>query len=1074
MNKCMSNLIVVALVLLMPCLVFALPGAHDPASGNGYTCNTCHVAPATYGNTDPNYLTNVCFTCHNSANSKTNKAFLPTDFADIDNTSAAIPGRPAVNSRIQSSHKWFGPDNNATAKALSPTDTGVNGLTIAGKGYSSSLACVRCHAVHGTSGAESNTAPYLRAVNDVDQLCMNCHRPRANTTHILGSHPVNISYTSASVKAKPGQYVPGEPITNPTNPTAVMKNKKSIVVCSSCHGVHVTDSNSATLDNYTSSKNGTLTVSDGSLLRVSKRGANNSVATTNICTNCHIKTHSGQTQQHTKSANIQCMDCHNAHVDETDPLNSTPNTFLLRRFVNWSGVKGTGTVVQLNSYRKRLVYTASDAATANWSRADGTGVCQACHALPNSVTEHTNYTLTKTNCVSCHINAPHTDSYPSGNCTDCHGQPPQVSAVGSPVVAGYASGYTRYTLEATTPHLSHAGGATNYSYACADCHTGNVHNNGTSYIDVFNSVATKPGAAATYTANTPPADSTCNTVYCHSDGTTLTPIAANFKAGQLNIGWNNGKIGSIIGLAPATRCVTCHDNTTITTGSHAKHASTGLRNYGCVTCHNLTVSGNTTLSDKAYHANAVKDVQFTGTTPAVGSFTAAGKTCSITCHNNGKGTGPVVTPAWGNAASGACGACHATKTNGNLATNGHAAHLTAAVTTANDTSCVQCHTGYTANNAATHVNGTLETPAGCSVNSCHGTIATPTWTASFTGKDSCTKCHGTLTNTGVITLAANNRDLIAPSDAAATGNTGHVSTNVKTGAHETHLKYLNGFSNYSTVDYRCQGCHGVTTAYTIKHANGSSAPDFTGSKLANSRGLMTPVWTAASLTCSNTYCHNPAGTGGKLNAGNVGTRTFVSWTSSAYLGNTAKTEMNCNRCHKSPGAVAGSILLSGTSNHSSLSIADSCVGCHGHDGDSAGPVGQRHMDGIKYGNGDCDTCHGYPPMTAADLAARTGGTYVDAALEAAGGGGYHKLHLLPTVNKGQGFTPCLPCHPDSSQSVHAQGGAVLAANVNVFYAADTAYRFDSTRAKRYNKTATATNRTCSNVSCHFQPTPAWY
>lgn len=34
MNNCKIYSLVIALVLLVPCLALALPGAHDPASGN--------------------------------------------------------------------------------------------------------------------------------------------------------------------------------------------------------------------------------------------------------------------------------------------------------------------------------------------------------------------------------------------------------------------------------------------------------------------------------------------------------------------------------------------------------------------------------------------------------------------------------------------------------------------------------------------------------------------------------------------------------------------------------------------------------------------------------------------------------------------------------------------------------------------------------------------------------------------------------------------------------------------------------------------------------------------------------
>lgn len=1049
MNKCMSNLIVVALVLLMPCLAFALPGAHDPASGNGYTCNSCHVFPATYGNTDPTYTTNICFTCHNSAKIKTNKAFLPTDYADIDNTSAAVLGRPAVNSRIQSSHKWFGPDNNATAKAMSPTPTGVNGLTIAGKGYSSSLACVRCHAVHGTSGVESNNAPYLRAVNDADQLCMNCHRPRATTTHITGTHPVNVSYTSASVKSKTGQFVPGAPLANLTNPTAVMKNKNSIVVCSSCHGVHVADSNSATLDNYTSSNNGTLTVSDGTLLRVSKRGADNAVTTTNICTNCHIKTHSGQTQQHTKSANIQCMDCHNAHVDETDPLNSTPNRYLLRRFVNWSGVKGN--VSPLGTYRKRLVFT-EDASTAKWAVADGTGVCQACHALPNTIGAHTSFaTSTKASCIGCHVNAPHTDTQPVGGCTGCHGSPPVSPAT-------MAAGYTGN--ETTSPHLSHAaGGAGNYSFSCAQCHNGSVGSGVThdttpvkSYQNVY--VTKVPvsvggiiaGAAPVYATGT----TTCTVTYCHSDGTSTTALGS-----PKTVVWAGG-------LNTFTGCANCHAAVP-TTNSHSRHLTTFV--YSCKTCHSGSMIDNTNTNvDVAggKHVNAVKEVEFSGVTPAVGATCA-----TVYCHSNGNNVYPTGanSPVWGTASTGICGTCHetalATATRlTTLTSNGHAKHLVVGVVGVNNTTaCATCHTGYT-ETGASHVNGTVAATAGCSVSSCHGTIAAPTWSVNYTGKDSCTKCHGVLTNTGVISLVNNNRYLYAPMTSIASAtDKGKVSGNLKKGAHETHLRYLNGFSNYSTVDYRCQGCHGALPA-TNSHSNSSSVPAWSATNVVTNHGSRTAVsivYNPATGSCTNTYCHNPVGANGMTTTGSA---PVPLWNNASYIDDSGKSVANCGKCHGTPN---GSFVNHGTM---TTDAGTNCAGCHGHNGDNTGVVGQRHMDGIRYANGACDTCHGYPPMTQAQFDVK-GANFADGGVEKyLGGGGHHTTHLLTTVRATEAFTPCLPCHPDT---MHKGGGnSVIKSFVNVNIASDTTYRFNQNREKRYKA-----DTTCWNVSCHFQPTPAW-
>lgn len=1035
--------LVVALILLVPCMSFALPGPHDPTTGGyPFTCNSCHIAPASFGDTPTNFTNNVCTRCHKSLDPNTGKAFLPEDFADIENTNSALRGAP-----VNTSHKWLGTAINPKVKAVAPVDNigvsvnpqGLNKPMIKGAG-TGTLSCVRCHSVHGTSGIASNNTPYLRYVNDKDQLCMNCHRDRDTITAAVGSHPVNITYSSASVKSRASEFklVNNEPYKNSTNASAEIKNKNGVVVCSSCHKIHTADSNSATFDSYTSA----LVPADGSLLRVSKRGADNAVDTINVCTNCHTKKHTSQLNQHTKSANIQCMDCHNAHVDVIDAADpvQTPNKYLLRRYVNYSGVKNN--VTQLGTYRKRLVYT-TDVATAKWSAADGTGVCQACHALPSSVSEHTNYTKTRNDCVACHANAPHTDTQPIGGCTGCHGTPP-IS------LATTASGTFAYPGdEATAPHSTHAsGGAGNYSFSCVQCHngaagSGSAHNSAPSNYNDGVFFTKVPVTAGGVIAGPAPVynGTTCTAVYCHSDGTSTTALGS-----PQTVTWANG-----INLNPT--CASCHAASP-TTGTHTYHITTlASKGYGCVTCHSATVSNNTTVNVAGgKHVNALKDISFSDIGLGAGLATkVSGTSCSaVYCHSNGKGTYSPVAPTWGGTA--ACGSCHATAANGSLATGSHAGHFTTIGT--GDSSCTSCHT-YTGAISAGHVNGTVDVTAGCATNSCHGTITAPTWGANTTNA-TCTKCHGT----GTASVSVANREVVAPSLPAGT-DTGNVSANAKTGAHQAHILMPNGLSSVGTKDVRCQNCHGALPG-SGTHANGSSAPAFEG--LAKPAGFTSSFTPGASPTCS-VYCHNPAATGGTLNAANVGTGVTPAWNDPAYIANAPlKTVNNCNKCHKSPWDSG----FTSSYTHGAMTPATDCIGCHGHDGNTLGSAGQQHMDGIKYGSGSCDTCHGYPPVTNQAGMRGVVGNYENAKTEDyANGGGHHTGHLLATVVQTDGWTPCLPCHPSG---FHNQGGGTVArANVQVNDAADAGYRFDSSRSKRYN-TATLS---CSNVSCHFQPTPAW-
>lgn len=1427
MNRTLARIFTVSLLLMLPTLAFALVGAHDPASGGrGFICTSCHTGSASAVLYTAN---NVCTTCHTGANDtlgvKT-KSFLTDDYksigADINYGGGAVPGRTA--SPKNTSHKWSGPDVVPAAKALAPTDpNSLNQYGLNRKGLTGQLLCVRCHAVHSDSQNkdpldydQSKQAPFVRALNTKDQMCLDCHRQRNTQGHVTGTHPVQVSYTSASVKAKasatPSQFklTNGEPFKNVANPTAEMKNKKSLVVCSSCHGMHYADSDSATFDNHSTSSLGGLSASNGSLLRVSFRGVDNGADTRNICTNCHTKQHAGQTKQHAATSTIQCVDCHNAHVDTIDPTDptQTPNAFLLRRYMNYSGLAGTGQVVQLPSYRKRAVYTDTNLATARWADATGTGICQSCHNLPSSVPEHaayaSNLSKNRNDCVVCHVEGPHTDNPPTdpfGSCTNCHGQPPQLAVSGDTAnggtLGGYSPGYTRYTAEDTTPHLSHAGATGSYyAYNCNECHLGSTHNN--NYIELFLVKPAKAGASAAYTANTPPTASTCANIYCHSNG------AGGYKAGQNAMSWNSGtgagSKNSIIGLAAATRCVTCHDGSTISTGSHNKHVTT--MGYGCATCHATTVSNNTTLLPSAYgvngtHVNAVKDVSYSGTGAAIGTSCA-----TVNCHGNGIGGDAVTVPTWGNAASGACGTCHLTATSAPVLSSGsHTTHIT--LIGGANASCVTCHTAYTSETAPAHADGTFTTPTGCNTchsdpysavsnpptwgtsasgcgachtgvgaftgtglgpntgshnkhmaiagalcNQCHSgavagtsggtvhtdgnidvtggyptnvtkhaagsytgtcsstschvssysaasvvsptwgvvsgcvachtgvgaftgtgqgpntgshnkhmalpsagcgdchagastsnggsahtdgnidvtggyatnvtkhtagsgyttcatatchanpysaaSVVTPTWgvvagcaschtgVGAFTGTGSapntgthnahmsitgsacsqchtgasttsggaahidgnidvtggytlnvtkhtagsgyascstsvchlgtsptwnastannqCTKCHGTAT----VTVTAATRYLVAPTDGAAT-DTGLVSANVKTGAHQTHLRFLNGFSNYSTVEYRCEACHGTLPLNnTIGHADTSSTPQGKFQTLATKWGVMSPTYSGT--TCANTYCHNPVGSGIVTDAG---TNPSPSWNDPTYIADGGKSLANCQKCHLVPGSVG----FSKQAEHgfTTDSSANQCTTCHGHNGDTAGALGERHLDGKRPGAvSGCSGCHDYDTVGATYAGGKwTGGTWGKLNLgnypTVNEGWGAHAKHINyiktrlgiavaltdigQTFGVGQPANVCGSCHTNSGAHTTSAtlGQDPTGRSINfgdstfkIGGATGTSFLFGTSFPAQnpvYNgvsgTSSATTNKTCSNISCHYFTTPLW-
>ncbi|WP_224963378.1 CxxxxCH/CxxCH domain-containing protein [Geomonas subterranea] len=335
----------------------------------------------------------------------------------------------------------------------------------------------------------------------------------------------------------------------------------------------------------------------------------------------------------------------------------------------------------------------------------------------------------------------------------------------------------------------------------------------------------------------------------------------------------------------------------------------------------------------------------------------------------------------------------------------------------------------------------------------------------------CTGCHGTET----ATITPDNRYVVAPPRNAngLTGTLagiGQVSNDPKVGAHQAHLKRLNGFSNYSTVDYTCQACHGPLPT-DFSHINSNSIPVFQG--MATKNGAMTASYTGTK--CNNTYCHNPAATGGTLLAANAGTAVFPSWTSANYVASGTKSVANCQVCHKVPGNTG--FEPAGTHNGMNTDVTD-CSGCHGHNGDGSGTVaGRRHMDGVKFGAGNCDTCHGYDVGTWSAFPERSG---------VVTGKGAHEKHiaylktrynvtLTPASDAfgvGNSWTQvCGVCH---NGAAHNMGEAIPGTGRTISI---TPARQFGGSLPVYNGTVGVASsikpKTCSNVDCHYKETPSW-
>jgi predicted CXXCH cytochrome family protein len=135
---------------------------------------------------------------------------------------------------------------NAAYGANAPqSQTLLDHITADGK-----VTCATCHDPHNNS-----IPPFLRLDNSANQLCLDCHRSRnvsSVRTYTGGnlSHPVNVTLPLADTTYhNPPLDTDGNPQPSDGNTTNDYQlGSGNTVLCTTCHGVHYTDSNSGTVD----------------------------------------------------------------------------------------------------------------------------------------------------------------------------------------------------------------------------------------------------------------------------------------------------------------------------------------------------------------------------------------------------------------------------------------------------------------------------------------------------------------------------------------------------------------------------------------------------------------------------------------------------------------------------------------------------------------------------------------------------------------------------------------------------------------------------------------------------------
>lgn len=1067
---------VIRLFMLTAMLLFPVTGKAVEAPHNydltatpprNFSCAQCHLNGRSAG---LKRLNNLCYNCHQYS-SNVDYPLTVGDSSNVFNTvtTSAYKSLSEANKKM-TTHNWVGKENNPAAGAVTLTTASLL-YKIAVNG---TVSCARCHWIHSSGVLYQQNKPLLRMANDKDQMCFECHQTRNTRTHTAGSHPVGFSYAS-SAALNPAKLNPAPSNANPSNPTSNLGNylKYGRVVCSTCHNIHKADSNSATYDSYSTgrlSPPASTREGKGMLLRTDMRGA--AANNINICTNCHT----GKLAHNNKGQNVQCADCHAGHVDY-DPLDPTgalgKNVYLVRRYMNITSSYGA-------VRNKRAFYRYTGAATSEFKRADGTGVCQACHVVPTGGSypaQHSLVTAGKSDCGSCHSHYGTIGSF-SGGCTTCHGFPPKNNVGGGP--NGYAvNGAKNYNTsgvfknESTAGHPSHAGNSP-YSFVCNECHKGNAHDSGTFqdvFIDKTGIIASTGGANPTYAGA---GSGTCSTSYCHSNG---APRGGTLK--YKSVTWASSR-KTIVGTA--NECAACHNGVfatfnNLSTNAHFRHVSNNVstgKGYGCVVCHAATVSGNTAVSSTTNHVNGVKNISFSGT-PANGTtWDGVGATCSTSaCHGDGKGGAAVTTPVWTNRNSGKCGNCHyTTPTIGGAAvisTGGHFAHFSSSavsygpmLTQKNTTSCATCHT-YNGELDANHVNGTINVAlANCTLN-CHKQLAAinPAWTA---GPVACESCH-----TGTLSVI---NGLTAP-DKGAAATSGHGkpagANKACLDCHDRNKRHISNKAGdntrllnalIGTLNTECNYCHNNQAQV----ANGAF------------RNMTTHVVIKGggqAMACFQ--CHDPHGSGNlSMIKAKIAYINSTSWTitytdRSTQWVNTVTNRGLCQVCHRFTAHYRAGVP---ESNHPTTN----CFNCHSH---RAGGAAFKPK-------GDCDSCHGYPPMPR-NVAVTFGimNNWSSARFEDySGGGGAHAVaaHIPKTAKKSQGWANCAICHNSgntASTPNHVMNTPVKSNVANLTVALDPKYKFSASAMSIYsgeklvNPPQANKSGSCSNLSCHFGSSLKW-
>jgi len=1001
--------VLAALAMAAPRPSSAMDSPHDTIRlTNG--CEDCHKGHNAVGSglTDQTTKTLVCMQCHNSGNVKTTHHFVGTgtDQANLTLAPGATTG---------TTHRYDGlvtgnPSNLVAVDANAPTDSGMvlrlDGTT------SKTINCSVCHDQnHQTYSSGDPRQPayvtgggwgrhFQRIANNASQLCAQCHQARVQTNMRVYtgnnlSHPFNVAMGGTSRNVPPLDVGGKAQIDNawgtvtctptPCSTTSLSDNSKNwgnlvgyVVRFTSGTNAGMVPptrtitSNTATSITYSPVTTAVPSAALGDTYEIDGDG--------NITNNIVLAGASGPSYA---QGNVVCMSCHAPHFADSDSTTYDQDGItggdgkLLRR-TN----KPTGTTAQIaqtieacTGCHKEKMHNGPNIPSPKYGTAWGaTWSCQTCHQPHrtknllllrsnvdptglNKVVDFRSLTGYATNSFAWGT----TTSAGQGPCEVCHTQTANPNPPYNTRFRNTGNADNHHTSDGTacTACHKHSGA---FKVTCYGCH-GDGSRQVVSYWTLAadkDKVRAAPPSDATGSMGSPKVGA--HVAHVNRDAsTTPTPAYAN-----------------------PFYCDQCHFNLIPTT--YAGNGSPPDTNHG----NNAdNVAFNTTGIATNYGAitNTLWTQAPTGTT---------GGTCANTyCHGNFTPYGNIKTATWNDPTSGACGTCHGTAVGSPAPAAPHPPN----------TSCGQCHTGYTSTstNYAVHINGTKDAP-------------------SVTDANQCTACHGDKTrvqSSGSFGTVDAKFQAAPPWDAH--GNTGTVGSRVGTardvGAHQSHINPLATNPPQLHAPLQCADCHVVPA--TALHANGSSL--VTWGTLAKT-GSVTPVWNGT--TCSSTYCHgNWAGANAVY--GNNKQMTWTDQTGTAAACGTCHgappptnasshhpPNPNCGQCHTGYTSTVPNLTLH--INGSKDAPAISCTACHGDANRVANPAITVDAASFKAA----------PPWDAHGNTAGANGIgttrYVGAHLSHVNPGIAQTASLKPLKN-GMVCTECHTTEPSGTDTTHADG-----------------------------------------------------